>query len=182
MWTEVFVCHTGSILWLGNTVAIHSQSRLDSLQHLDEVVVTVRSLPKEVIPVQQLAGEQLGRLSSHSVADALRYFSGLQIKDYGGVGGLKTVNIRSMGTNHVGVFYDGVELGNAQNGTVDLGRFSLDNMESVTLYNGQKSAIFSRLKILGRQVPFICSPEYLFFRKRRISMSRLLLRRVRLGW
>lgn len=66
------------------------------------------------------------------------YFSGIQIKDYGGVGGLKTVNIRSMGTNHVGVFYDGIELGNAQNGTVDLGRFSLDNMESVTLYNGQK--------------------------------------------
>lgn len=165
MWTEVFVCHTGGYFWLGNTVAIHSQSRLDSLQHLDEVVVTVRSLPKEVIPVQQLAGEQLGRLSSHSVADALRYFSGLQIKDYGGVGGLKTVNIRSMGTNHVGVFYDGVELGNAQNGTVDLGRFSLDNMESVTLYNGQKSAIFSRLKILDRQVPFICSPEYLFFGK-----------------
>lgn len=42
----------GGIFWLGNTVAIHSQSRLDSLQHLDEVVVTVRSLPKEVIPVQ----------------------------------------------------------------------------------------------------------------------------------
>lgn len=36
----------GGILWIGNTVAIHSQSRLDSLQHLAEVVVTVRSLPK----------------------------------------------------------------------------------------------------------------------------------------
>lgn len=35
-------------------------------------------------------------------------------------------------------FLFGIELGNAQNGTVDLGRFSLDNMESVTLYNGQK--------------------------------------------
>lgn len=139
----------GGILCLGNTVTLRAQSRLDSLQHLDEVVVTVRALPKEVIPVQQLAGEQLSRLSSHSVADALRYFSGLQIKDYGGVGGLKTVNIRSMGTNHVGVFYDGVELGNAQNGTVDLGRFSLDNMESVTLYNGQKSAIFQPAKDFG---------------------------------
>lgn len=91
-----------------------------------------------MIPVQELSGERLQRLNSHNVADALRYFSGIQIKDYGGVGGLKTVNIRSMGTNHVGVFYDGIELGNAQNGTVDLGRFSLDNMESVTLYNGQK--------------------------------------------
>ena len=36
------------------------------------------------------------------------------------------------------LFCIGIELGNAQNGTVDLGRFSLDNMESVTLYNGQK--------------------------------------------
>ena len=79
----------------------------------------------------------------------VRYFSGVQIKDYGGVGGLKTVDIRSLGTNHVGVFYDGIELGNAQNGTVDLGRFSLDNMEMVTVYNGQKSAIFQPAKDFG---------------------------------
>lgn len=118
-------------------MAAHAQS-LDSLQHVEEVVITGHIVRREVIPVQELSGERLQRLNSHNVADALRYFSGIQIKDYGGVGGLKTVNIRSMGTNHVGVFYDGIELGNAQNGTVDLGRFSLDNMESVTLYNGQK--------------------------------------------
>lgn len=122
---------------------------MDSLQHLNEVVVTARAVQKEIFPVQELSGKQLHQLSSHNVADALRYFSGIQIKDYGGVGGLKTVNIRSMGTNHVGVFYDGIELGNAQNGTVDLGRFSLDNMESVTLYNGQKSAIFQPAKDFG---------------------------------
>lgn len=133
----------------GITMPVRSQSKLDSLQHLDEVVVTVRRIQKEVIPVQELSGNQLQRLSSHSVADALRYFSGIQIKDYGGVGGLKTVNIRCMGTNHVGVFYDGIELGNAQNGQVDLGRFSLDNMEAVTLYNGQKSAIFQPAKDFG---------------------------------
>ncbi|MGV8094758.1 MAG: TonB-dependent receptor plug domain-containing protein [Mangrovibacterium sp.] len=45
-----------------------------------------------------------------------------------------------------GVFYDGIELGNAQNGVVDLGRFSLENMESVSLYNGQKSSIFQPAK------------------------------------
>ena len=111
--------------------------------------MTGHVIRREVIPVQELSGERLQRLNSHNVADALRYFSGIQIKDYGGVGGLKTVNIRSMGTNHVGVFYDGIELGNAQNGTVDLGRFSLDNMESVTLYNGQKSAVFQPAKDFG---------------------------------
>lgn len=137
------------LLLCRSIVYIHAQSPIDSLQHLEEVIVTARPYQKEILPVQQLSGNTLQRLSSHNVADALRYFSGIQIKDYGGVGGLKTVNIRSMGTNHVGVFYDGVELGNAQNGTVDLGRFSLDNMESVTLYNGQKSAIFQPAKDFG---------------------------------
>lgn len=136
----------GVFLWVSLTSS--AQSKLDSLQHLDEVVVTAK-VQKEVIPTQTLSGKALEKLSAHSVADAVRYFSGVQIKDYGGVGGLKTVDIRSLGTNHVGVFYDGIELGNAQNGTVDLGRFSLDNMEMVTVYNGQKSAIFQPAKDFG---------------------------------
>ena len=124
-------------------------SRFDSIQHVDEVVVTSKIWSREIIPSQKLSGEALQRLSAHSIADALRYFAGVQLKDYGGIGGLKTVNVRSLGTNHTGVFYDGIELGNAQNGVVDLGRFSLDNMESVQLYNGQKSSVFQSAKDYG---------------------------------
>lgn len=90
-------------------------------------------------PVQSISGETLKKLSSLSVADALRYFSGIQLKDYGGIGGIKTVNVRSMGSQHTGVFYDGIQLGNAQNGQVDLGKFSLENMEQVSLYQGQRT-------------------------------------------
>ena len=125
------------------------RSRFDSIQHVDEVVVTARYNHKEVIPSQTLTGEQLEKLSSHSVADALRYFSGLQLKDYGGVGGIKTVNIRSLGTNHLGISYDGIELGNAQNGQIDLGQFSLDNVEEITLFNGQKSALLQPASDFG---------------------------------
>lgn len=142
-----------------------AQSRLDSLQRLDEVVIEAQTPVKEVIPAQRLAGDGLQRLGAHSVADAIRYFSGVQIKDYGGVGGLKTVNIRSMGTNHVGVFYDGIELGNAQNGVVDLGRFSLDNMEAVTLYNGQKSAIFQPAKDFSSAGSIYLQTRTPFFRE-----------------
>ncbi len=128
---------------------VTAQNEADSVQHLDEVVVTSKLTFREVIPSQQLSGEQLERLSTHSVTDALRYFSGLQLKDYGGVGGIKTVNIRSMGSHHLGIYYDGIELGNAQNGQIDLGQFSLDNVEEVTLYNGQKSAIFQTASDFG---------------------------------
>jgi outer membrane receptor protein involved in Fe transport len=88
-------------------------------------------------------------MNSYSVADAIRYFSGIQIKDFGGVGGLKTVDIRSMGTHHLGVFYDGIPLGNAQNGQIDLGKFSLDNIEEISLYHGQKSEILQPAKDFG---------------------------------
>lgn len=127
-----------------------STERADTIgtQHLKEVTVTAQSY-KEVIPAQTLSGKEIDVLRSHSVADALRYFSGIQIKDYGGVGGIKTVNIRSMGTNHMGVYYNGIELGNAQNGQVDLGKFSLDNIEAVSLYNGQKSEIFQSAREFG---------------------------------
>ena len=64
-----------------------------------------------------------------------------------------------MGSHHVGVFYDGIELGNAQNGVVDLGRFSLDNMEVISLYNGQKVPSSNLPKIIVPQVPYICRHE-----------------------
>lgn len=119
------------------------------VHHIQEVVVTSRLISRETIPSQTLGGEELKKLNSLSVADALRYFSGLQLKDYGGVGGIKTVNIRSMGTNHLGIFYDSIELGNAQNGQIDLGQFSLDNVEEISLYNGQRSAIFQPASDFG---------------------------------
>ena len=120
---------------------------LDTLS-LSEITIT-ESRRKEVIRSQRLDGEMLQSLNSQSVADALRYFSGIQVKDFGGVGGIKTINIRSMGSHHVGVFYDGIQRGNAQNGQIDLGRYSLDNIEEINLYNGQKSNIFQSAKDFG---------------------------------
>ena len=134
------------------SVLAMSEAELDSLYrdfHLEEVEVTARALTKDVIVPQTLKGAQLERLNALNVADALRYFSGVQLKDYGGVGGIKTINVRSMGSQHTAVYYNGVQLGNAQNGQVDLGRFSLDNMEQIQLYKGQKSDIFQSAREFG---------------------------------
>ena len=129
--------------------SVMAQGNIDSVQHVREIVVVSKPAMREVVPSQKLNGEMLEKLNTHSVADALRYFSGIQLKDYGGVGGIKTVNIRSMGTHHLGISYDGIQLGNAQNGQIDLGQFSLDNVEEITLYNGQKSAIFQPASDFG---------------------------------
>ena len=128
------------------------EAELDSVYtrfQIEEVEVTARALNKDIIIPQTLKGAELQRLNALSVADALRYFSGVQLKDYGGVGGIKTINVRSMGSQHTAVYYNGVQIGNAQNGQVDLGRFSLDNMEEIQLFNGQKSDIFQSAREFG---------------------------------
>lgn len=146
---------------------IFSQSK-DSLKEHTIIPVNIQKKNfKEILPAQVLSGEELERLNSQSVADALRYFSGVQIKDYGGIGGLKTINIRSMGSQHVGVFYDGIQIGNAQNGVVDLGRYSLDDLEEISLYNGQKSEIFQPAKDFGSSGSIYLQPKIPIFKGNR---------------
>lgn len=104
-------------------------------------MVKARRYVRVVQPIE-LKGNDLDRYRVYSVADAVRYNAGVQFKDYGGIGGFKTINVRSLGSERLGVFYNGIELGNAMNGQIDLTRFSLDNISSIALYSGQKSDIF----------------------------------------
>lgn len=97
-------------------------------------------------PVQILNTVDPSKTNSISVADALKHFAGVSVKDFGGIGGLKTVSVRSLGANHTGILYDGIALGNAQAGQIDLGKFSLDNIYQIELHNSGPSDILSTAK------------------------------------
>lgn len=96
----------------------------------------------KIIQPMELEGKELARYSLFSIADALRYNSGLLFKDYGGLAGLKTINVRSFGSERTGVFYNGIEVGNAMNGQVDLSRFGMAGLGSLALYSGQRGDIY----------------------------------------
>lgn len=131
-----FVCalvHICAISTSANSAV--PKSITDSVFAIEEVTVTAS---RNLTPQQTISSGQIENLASNSVADALKYMSGVQIKDYGGLGGQKTVNVRSLGSQHVGIYLDGVRITNAQNGTVDLGKYSLTTLESVSLYNANK--------------------------------------------
>ena len=96
----------------------------------------VSSTAGSLIVPQRVSSEQLKTVTG--LSEAVRRFTGVQIRDYGGVGGLKTVNVRSLGSEHTGVFVDGIQIDNAQNMQVDLGRLNLDGLASVSLFSGQK--------------------------------------------
>lgn len=100
-------------------------------------VVAKRPMSKwDIGPKQAIGGSDLRRMTAMTLADALRHLAGVQMKDYGGLGGLKTIDVRAMGTQHTAVALDGITIGAAQHGIVDLGRFSTDQMESLSLIQG----------------------------------------------
>ena len=76
------------------------------------------------------------------MADALHRLPGITLRDYGGAGGIKTVSVRGFGAKHTGVSYDGVMLSECQSGEIDLSRYSLDNVDNLTLTVGDNADIF----------------------------------------
>ena len=121
----------------------------DSVHSIQEVVVNGFHTPGNILsssPVQTLSHADMERLGIIDMGDALKQFAGVQVKDYGGVGGMKTVNIRGLGAGHTGVIYDGVQVGDCQSGQVDLSRFTLDNVSLVSLQIGQDDNIYRSAK------------------------------------
>lgn len=113
----------------------------DTLRKVEITRPTFYKEEASTMPVQHLSRTDLDNLNSISVSDAIKFFSGVQVLDYGGIGGMKTIDVRSLSSNHTSIFYNGIAINNAQNGQVDLGKFSLDNIESITLFNGQQTKL-----------------------------------------
>lgn len=121
------------------TLSAYPAEPSDTTLALDNVVVTAKRSPVRVMttaPIQTVTASTIANLGIQNIADAVRRFAGTTVRDYGGIGGLKTVSVRNMGASHTGVSYDGVPVSNCQGGQIDIGRFSLDNVSTLSLAIG----------------------------------------------
>lgn len=138
----LFNCKLFLTLFLFINFTLNSTAQqTDTLSNLELLAVKKTNPANSTVPLQQLNRETLVQLNSISVADAVKYFSGVVVKDYGGIGGLKTISVRSLGASHSGVMYDGLIMGDAQAGQTDLGRLSLDNVEQIQLFSNQPTEL-----------------------------------------
>lgn len=119
-----------------------SDSLRTRTQHLDDVEVRAkkpRSALSSVTPIQTITSSELQLLGITSVGDAAKRMAGVQVRDYGGIGGLQTVSVRSLGACHTAVSYDGIVVSNMQAGQIDVSRYSLSNIRQLSVAIGQGS-------------------------------------------
>ena len=122
------------------------------VENLDKMYIVGTAKPsstKQSVPIQTMDKKSFEKLGIQDLYEAVRTFSGVSIRDYGGIGGVKTVSVRNMGSQHTAVCYDGITLSNAQSGQIDIGRFSLDNVEQISLSIGQSDDIFQTARLFA---------------------------------
>lgn len=132
--------------------AQQADSIVNDARQLQEVTIQARRAPMKVTstsPVQLLGKEEIKRLGLQNMADAVKRFAGTNVRDYGGIGGLKTVSVRNLGAAHTAVSYDGVVVSNTQAGQVDIGRFSLDNVSTLSLAIGHDENLLQSARMFA---------------------------------
>lgn len=112
---------------------------------LPDVEITSAKQKKVVrssTPMHNIDSEKIKNTGIADISDAMRRMPGVNLRDYGGAGGLKTVSVRGLGSEHTAVVYDGVSLSDCQSGQIDISRYSIDNVKGLTLFSGDNDDIF----------------------------------------
>ncbi len=138
-----------STLTIAMAVTVGATAQTDTITgrvHQLEGVTITKSLRQRVLtstaPLQLLDRQDMLAMGVTDMADALNRIPGITLRDYGGAGGMKTVAVRGFGAKHTGVSYDGIMLSDCQSGEIDLSRYSLDNVETLSLVIGDNDDIF----------------------------------------
>ena len=141
----LLVLMTSPIAALADGQSLRNDTIVEKTHHLQEVTVTETRRHHEVTstaPLHILDRKEMLSLGVTDIADALHRIPGVTLRDYGGAGGMKVVSVRGFGAKHTGVSYDGIALSDCQSGEIDLSRYSLDNVEQLSLVIGDNDDIF----------------------------------------
>lgn len=112
---------------------------------LPDLQVKSSSVSRETVsavPMKHITAEQIKTTAITDISDALRRLPGVTLRDYGGNGGLKTLSVRGLGSEHTAVMYDGIALSDCQSGQIDLSRYSLNNINGISLFSGDNDDLF----------------------------------------
>ena len=169
--------------------SVYAQEQKDSIHskvhELDAVTVTARRMPAKIstaTSVQVFRKEDLKNLGLQNMGDAVKRFAGTNVRDYGGIGGIKTVSVRNLGAAHTAVSYDGVAISNTQAGQIDIGRFSLDNISTLSLAIGHDDNMLQSARLFASAGVLNIETEKPRFEDDKQSMTQILLRGGSFGY
>lgn len=132
------------IFFIFLSYSLHSNDTLQTIIKTIEVEALKPTKKKvlEIFSKTNINDSLLRRYGFHDAISSLSFVPGVYIRDYSGVGGVKTISIRGFSSPNTLVMIDGVRINSAQNGTFDLNLLPSILLDSYELIRGGSSSIF----------------------------------------
>ncbi len=113
-------------------------------QENEKTIPEVRiELANDSIPLsgvsQQISAKKISLYASEDIGALTQKIAGITLKNYGGIGGMKTIAYRGISGANTAVILDGFALQNTMVGQLDLSNLQVDNVQSLTFTSGVPS-------------------------------------------
>jgi len=92
---------------------------------------------------------EIDKLNNSNIAEIIKYLPNTFIKDYGGVGGIKTISMRGAGSYQTAVLIDGMTISSTQNSIVDFSLLPSAFFENIDVITNCSSSLFGTNSIGG---------------------------------
>jgi outer membrane cobalamin receptor len=96
---------------------------------------------RSIQPTSLIIAKALQTLGARQIPDALSFVPGVFVRNYGGLGGLKTVSLRGANAAQTLVLIDGVRVNSTQSGQVDLSLVPVSMIEELEVLRGGSAAL-----------------------------------------
>ncbi|MFN6075330.1 MAG: TonB-dependent receptor [Fluviicola sp.] len=112
------------------SIVVFSQS---TGNELPEVIIEANHSELKNASLISLNSKRIDRKLASDLGQLVAVFPGIQVRNYGDIGGLKTVQFRSLGAAHTAIVYDQLGLSNALSGQIDLGNLPATFIQNIDL-------------------------------------------------
>lgn len=141
-------------------------------QHLDTLFILAKK--QTTSKISSISAKEIQQLQANDVGEVLQKIPGMTVKNYGGIGGMKTVSVRGLGSAHQQIVVDGFLVPNTQTGMVDLGNIYATNVEYVALLSGSfTEKLIPVSAVLGANTLYVDRKEAQFSTKKHSIQSKI---------
>ncbi|PKL85043.1 MAG: hypothetical protein CVV22_09890 [Ignavibacteriae bacterium HGW-Ignavibacteriae-1] len=129
----------------GNSIALESIENDSSRVVFPTIsVVATREI---MTPLADFSGTSvinsdfINKIMPMQISEILNFTPGIKIRDYGGLGGIKTISMRGSMASQTVIMLDGIKLNSSQNGMIDLNVIPVALIDRILTTSGGMSAM-----------------------------------------
>lgn len=119
-------------------------SAISQFTEIEELIIIGKSV--DSTRIYRLDEKRINAKNATDIGELVRLLPGVQVMSYGGIGGLKTANFRSLGAGQTSVVYDYQAQATTQSGATDLGLIPADFISEITVIQQASTDVFLPIK------------------------------------